>query len=253
MSTEFERALETCRSVWLRLGSLVPAGATAEVDGLLHVATGYPGVFWNCTIASAETTMDPNAVVDSAERFFGPRAVPYTIRFPTDDQELENACSNRGWVRTIPVTFMVAPTAVVATVVPDVVITPIIDGTALRAAVEIECEAFDTDAIRVLYTDALLTDGRMSAFLATVGGEPVGTAGLVTSESGIGMYDVAVVSSHRRRGIGRALASHAMSVANQMGFSEISLDTSVMARPMYEGLGFHFVGEYTRMKRKEDA
>jgi ribosomal protein S18 acetylase RimI-like enzyme len=250
--SEFERAEESCQSVWLRLGRVVPDGATAEADGLLHVSTGFPGVFWNCTIASSEANRDPNAVIDSAQRFFAPRHVPYTIRFRSSDRALEDACSSRGLVKTIPVTFMFASTSAVPTVVSDLVIRPITDSPTLHAAVEIECEAFKTDAIRVLYTEALFADGRMKAFLGTVDGEPVGTVQLVTSEQGIGIYDVAVASSHRRRGFGSTLVRHAMSVANQMGYAEVSLDSSQVARPMYERLGFHFVGEHTRMKWPDD-
>jgi len=246
--TELERAEENSRSVWLRLGRLVPAGAIAERDGLIHVATGVPNVFWNCTIVSSGTDMDPDAVIDSAERFFAAREASYTIRFRNSNKKLEDACSTRGLVKTIPVTYMLASTTAATTTIPNLKISPITDSTMLSAAVEVECEAFETDAMRVLYTDALFSDGRMSAFLGTVDGEPVGTAGLVTSECGIGMYDVAVASSHRRRGIGSVLVSYAMSVAKQMGYAEITLDTSQMARSMYERLGFHVVGEHTRMQ-----
>lgn len=249
MLAEFERAEENYRSAWWRLGQLFPNAATAESDGLFHIATGFPSPLWNCTLAPSGTRLDPNAVVDSAERFFQPRKVPYSIRFPASNHSLADACLARGLARTIPAPFMLASTSIVPTVAPDLVIGEITDAGMLRSAVEIECEAFETDAIRTLYTDVLLADGRTTAFLGTAGGVPVGTAQLLTSTSGIGLYDVAVAASHRRRGIATALVTHAMSVAGRMGFAEVTLDSSEMARSLYERLGFRFVGEYTRMQR----
>jgi GNAT superfamily N-acetyltransferase len=79
-------------------------------------------------------------------------------------------------------------------------------------------------------------------YLGRLDGHPVATASLLLSEGIAGIYDVTTVPSVRKRGVGTAMLLHILHMAQQQGYDCAWLQTSAMAYPFYEQLGFQVCG-----------
>jgi GNAT superfamily N-acetyltransferase len=79
-------------------------------------------------------------------------------------------------------------------------------------------------------------------FLATVDGEPVGTASAFIEDGVVGLATVGVREEHRRRGIGTVLTLTALEATRRLGCRLGVLFSSPMATSMYEAMGFHRYG-----------
>jgi ribosomal protein S18 acetylase RimI-like enzyme len=77
------------------------------------------------------------------------------------------------------------------------------------------------------------------AWVAYLHGEPVATAATVTTSGVIGVYNVAVMPSFRRRGFAEASMRHAaMQAQERTGLQRVVLQSTRMAIGMYEQMGF---------------
>lgn len=82
-------------------------------------------------------------------------------------------------------------------------------------------------------------------FVAVVDGNIVGQTCvfLTTGFYGIaGIYNVGVVPTYRNKGIGKALVQAACLFAKEKGYGYAMLNANHMGRPVYEQVGFRFVG-----------
>jgi GNAT superfamily N-acetyltransferase len=81
-------------------------------------------------------------------------------------------------------------------------------------------------------------------YLARLDGRPAGCASLFVHPPDVGgIYFVCTHPEHRRRGIGAAVTLAAMRGARELGCRLAVLGTSEMGRPVYERLGFRYVGD----------
>jgi len=86
---------------------------------------------------------------------------------------------------------------------------------------------------------------RVQRFVAFREGNIVGQCCLFfsTGPNGIaGMYNVGVIPSAQRQGIGRAIVIAACCFAAERGYQYVMLNANHMGRPVYEQVGFHFIG-----------
>jgi len=75
-------------------------------------------------------------------------------------------------------------------------------------------------------------------------GEPIGAARLREPDEGVGKVErVAVLASHRGRGVGSELMDVAESVATARGYDRIVLHAQTTATGFYERLGYEAVGD----------
>lgn len=82
----------------------------------------------------------------------------------------------------------------------------------------------------------------LSHFLASINGEPVGTASAYVEDGVVGLASVGVRDEHRRRGIGSALTWTALETARNLNCRLGVLFSSAMAMTMYEAMGFSRYG-----------
>ncbi|GIE00289.1 hypothetical protein Adu01nite_16390 [Paractinoplanes durhamensis] len=87
----------------------------------------------------------------------------------------------------------------------------------------------------------VLDHAAFSGYLAIESGRPVGTALGMRAGDVIGVFNVGVVPSHRRRGLGRALTERILADAFAGGADAAYLHTSAMGRPLYASMGFRHV------------
>jgi predicted acetyltransferase len=66
-----------------------------------------------------------------------------------------------------------------------------------------------------------------------------------------GVYNVAALPSHRRRGIGEAMTWRSVARGREAGCTVAVLEASEMGRPVYERMGFRVVAPYRTFRRPE--
>lgn len=86
-------------------------------------------------------------------------------------------------------------------------------------------------------------DGRRR-FLARLDGTPVGTVCTIERDDEVGVFAVAVLAEHRRRGLGAALTVEPLRAAAARGCRTAQLQASPLGEPVYRRLGFAQRGEF---------
>jgi len=77
-----------------------------------------------------------------------------------------------------------------------------------------------------------------------LGGEPVSTAATVTSGGVVGIYNVATLPGHQRRGYGEVVMRHAVAAAQrEHGFTRTILQSTSQGFRLYERLGYRTVAK----------
>jgi len=79
-------------------------------------------------------------------------------------------------------------------------------------------------------------------FLALISGKAVGTARVVMRRGNAKIGRMAVLKSHRRKGVGAKLLERALATAKKFGARKIYLHAQVAVIGFYEKLGFRCVG-----------
>jgi ribosomal protein S18 acetylase RimI-like enzyme len=77
-------------------------------------------------------------------------------------------------------------------------------------------------------------------------GQPVSTAATVVAGGAIGLYSVATLPEHRRRGCGEAVARHALEqVGEESGLTRYVLQSTPAGHALYERMGYRTVAGFT--------
>ena len=85
-------------------------------------------------------------------------------------------------------------------------------------------------------------DDRAVHFLATISGNAIGTARIVMRRGSAKIGRMAVLKSHRRKGVGKKLLKHALVCAKKLRAKKIYLHAQVAVIGFYERAGFRCVG-----------
>jgi GNAT superfamily N-acetyltransferase len=212
----------------------VPAGgATAEPRDLQLMAAGFEARGVN----SGDVT-GPDPDLDAAREFYGARGVTWGLRVPCELPWPHGRRLFRRRVMAMPrAAFVPAPAADGLTLRPA--------GPAdLPAVLHIDSTVFDLDPVdNTRWLEPLLAAEVADVALATLDGEPAGTAYTLRSEGAGGpalcLAGLAVLPHARRRGVGAALSSWLLERGFAAGaeLAHLNPDTDEAAR-LYERLGF---------------
>ena len=94
----------------------------------------------------------------------------------------------------------------------------------------------------------LQPDAPIRLYVGYVDGEPVATAELTASEEEVGLYGIATLAAHRRKGYGTAMTLTPLLEARQEGHTVAVLQASADGQGVYARLGFEPTGHYTEYK-----
>lgn len=83
---------------------------------------------------------------------------------------------------------------------------------------------------------------RFISYVGYVDGEPVTTAAIVVGGGVVGVYNVATLPGHQKRGYGEAVMRHAMAdVVRQRGLERVVLQSTPAGLSLYQRMGFRTV------------
>lgn len=116
-----------------------------------------------------------------------------------------------------------------------------VTGTAdLAVANRVMAAAFDLpcDRVQEAFAPGILAAGDVRVDLVLDGDEPVGALQSTTAEQMTGIWSMATLPAHRRRGIARAGLVHALTARFAEGCDTAFLVATVAGQPLYEDVGF---------------
>ena len=94
----------------------------------------------------------------------------------------------------------------------------------------------------------LRPDCPIRLYVGYLGHRPVATAELTVSDGAVGLYGIATLASHRRKGYGTALTLRPLLDARSEGHGLAVLQASADGQGVYARLGFRVTGKYTEYK-----
>jgi GNAT superfamily N-acetyltransferase len=96
-----------------------------------------------------------------------------------------------------------------------------------------------------LYDVDALWDGNFIGTLGCVDGEPVCTAATLVASGAVGLYSVATLPGHERRGYGEAITRYAVERARaSSGLTRLILQATDAGLPLYRRLGYRTVTHF---------
>jgi GNAT superfamily N-acetyltransferase len=236
-------------------------GAVERMNGGVAFACGHPFPFLNALIPAGET-MDPEALMEGAARFFAAQERPawsLFTRATVEDEGLERTAETRGLTIVNPD-------------YPEMVTTEPLDQPRLDPTVELR-EVADPEEVAAYWRlcgeayaslgfpseifDAFAKGGLLApptaGCLAWLDGTPVGGATVIVLE-GVGFVGwVAASPAARGRGVGAAVTAWVTNRAFEDGADFASLQASPMGRSVYERLGYRTLFSYRVWRYASDA
>lgn len=129
-------------------------------------------------------------------------------------------------------------------VLPEIEVRRVADESTRLAFCDVGCTCFHVPLnwFREIFLCGPLWDSDFVGYVGYVDGEPVATAATVTAAGAIGVYNVATLPAHRRRGHGEAVMRYALEKARQeTGCERSVLQATDHGLPLYLSMGYKTV------------
>jgi GNAT superfamily N-acetyltransferase len=224
-----------------------------ESGGVLSCASGAPAAFLNIAFVTRRLERPEEALTESMA-FFDGLGLPFVVRIREGvDPAAERAAERLGMPYSDTVPGMALPSIPSSPPLPAGLAVRIVrPGPDVARFQGVVAEGFGMpiELARELFTEKVLAGvPAMEAYLGLVDGLPVATSTLVRTDAVAGVYNVATLDTHRRRGIGEALTWYAIERGAEAGCTMAALQASEMGQPVYERMGFRVVAPYRTFHR----
>jgi len=194
---------------------------------------------------------DPAATAGEVAAYFTGRKLPFALSYRDTDSRLLEPLERLGWQRRRePTPGMARPMpASIPAPPPSLAIQRVRTPEELAAFREAAFLGFGYPlaAARLFLDDRLLALPGVSLYSGVVDGTVVATSLLVATGDVAGIYWVATLEAHRRRGYGEALTWAAVDGGRALGCGIASLQASKAGRPVYARMGFEHVLDYAHL------
>jgi len=218
----------------------IPAGWTQRTPGAIGAVTGVAVPTLNGVRAYGEDA-ERDAVFGLLERVAA-AGVPHCLQLaPGCSGELRELGKRRGMCRDVDVPLMALPRERELPRLDqgDLVI-EVLDPEQAVVHAELAAAGFQApvDAFLELMTAAVIGRPGVRTYVGKVAGEPVVTGVGVCLENHVGIFNVATLPAHRRRGYGAAITGRAVRDGLDRGARWAWLQSSPDGYSVYEKLGF---------------
>jgi GNAT superfamily N-acetyltransferase len=225
----------------------VDTGEVRERAGLLVVATGLPVAMLNMAFVMRPLA-DAATLLSDAVTYFDGRRLPFLVRLRESvDEESERAAEWLGLEYRDSVPGMVLyPIADAPPERPQLEVRRVNDMPSLMQYASVLAAGFGMppELGRAFASPGMLSLPDVSLYTGFVDGEAVATSALFMSNHVAGVYNVATLDAHRRRGLGEAITWRAVLDGAAAGCQMASLQASEMGKPVYERMGFRHIINY---------
>lgn len=244
------RAEENLKESFRAMARYAMDGAVLEVDRACMVATGVPQAFYNPVFLQYAPD-DTDNLIQRARAFFGARgSLPWSLMLTVweGDEPMVSAdrLADAGLVAAGSVPLVCRETQDAEPWLPAslrVRVETVADIPELLEYREVLTKAFGVPGYVAEMLFPHLPPPNIRLYLATMGGQAVGTAALLDAAGVAGIYNIGVHPGFRRRGIATALVNHALEEACWgMSLPRGVAQVNRTALPLFTGLGFEIIG-----------
>ena len=227
-------------------------GRVVRHDGLATFLTGLPAPPFNPTVVEGPCR-DAVAALAAAESLYGPVGLPFGIDLDPDRwPELRRASERAGLTMIESRPLMALAAAELVAVVPPGGVRIAPGGDVLDAVARVDTAAFGGDlGVNRAFVGGAEKDPGARVYAAFLDGIVVGSGETFVAEGVMGVFGVATAPEARRRGIGSALTSFAIS-DRLAEIDVVILDSSDLGHGVYERLGFRDVAISEIWVRREE-
>lgn len=233
------------------------AGSAFETRDVLCVACGFAIAEFNWAFLKLPGA-DPVRGAEAAERFFADRRAPFRFVVRAGlEAEAAPVLVARGHARLEKTTpgMAIEPLRAFPPPPPALRIVPVGSDETLADFQRTAFAGFGMPPAlgsRFL-TKRLLETTEAALRIGYVGHEPVATSLMIATGRVAGVYWVATLEAHRRRGYAEAMTAAALDAGRSRGCTIGSLQASNMGRPVYERMGFVTTAQYVFFERPAEA
>lgn len=234
-------------------------GARSTQGGLVHEEDGlcfyvprhrFPVGFTG--VMRTDRSVSAADVLRRAREFFGPRGHGYTVCVMQHrDADIAAHLSAEGIGQMGDSPGMAIEQRIAEEPLPSGVDVEIVEGAeAAREFADVAGAAYATYglppkiALRQFSNPACFDQPHVTAWLARIGGAPVGTVMVLLTHRVAGIYWVGTSPEVRGRGIAAALTRLATNAGFDMGAEAVVLQASVMGEPIYRKMGYREITRY---------
>jgi GNAT superfamily N-acetyltransferase len=241
-----ERVARGVVAAWRARVSHLPEHTLAEHDGVVTALSGLP----DPELSAALIEREPSDALDAlsrAETVFRAHGAALGVDLERGRHaSVDRAVEAMGLVRVVSRPAMVLDVSRLASPgsVDGLEVHRVVDERDLPAMAAIEAASFGTaPAVAArMFAPSALGAPEVSLYLATLGAEPVAMAYAHRFEGALGIFGVATMPPHRRRGIGTAVTAFAIRDAAHVELAW--LQSSELGVPVYAAMGFESVAEW---------
>lgn len=237
---------------WRQIIEAAPGGNVEDAEGLVLTASGVPIAFFNAAFITSPPT-DPTATFGAIRSFYGRSGVPFTVRSPAAwVAGISTAADASGLTRVADQPGMAMCPIPEAPPFPAGLVVRLADSLeSVDVHVRVACEGFGMpyDVLSSFFGQATLDRDRFRLLVGEVDGRPVCTSAWCVTGDTVGIYNVATIESHRKRGLGEAMTWAAVAAGRQAHGEAVAvsiLQASAMGRPIYERMGYRLVSPYAQ-------
>jgi hypothetical protein len=247
MGSELDLAAAANANFLASFGTLAeasPDGRVREFGRVFAFVTGFPIALFNgCVVAEQSLPDELRAAVGWVRE----HRVPYRVWIAENLVDAHGAVAAEFRLERDPIPY---PNMVLDLVpkppkpAEDVVVTPV-GAAGLEDFLEISVElGLSRELAERVFSPAFAADPDVQLFTGALEGRPAGTSLAIRSGDVSGVYNVGVVPAARRRGVGTALTWASVGAGRAWRCEPVVLQSSKMALPMYEAMGFRTVVSY---------
>jgi ribosomal protein S18 acetylase RimI-like enzyme len=219
-------------------------GEVREAEGAFAFITGFPIPLFNgCVVAERSQPGELRAALGWVRE----RHVPYRLWIAEGTADELGAVAAEFRLERDSVSYpnmVLDPVPEPPRPAEDVVAGPV--GTAgLEDFLDVSVElGLSRELAERVFSSGFVADPDVQLFTGWLEGRPAGTSLAIRSGGVSGVYNVGVVPAARRRGVGTALTWASVGAGRAWQCEPVVLQSSTMALPMYEAMGFRTVVSY---------
>ena len=250
---QFQNVEQNLRESFRALATDRPAGDIREISGVSIASAGtsfqmFNAAFLSCPVGSPE---DLERRIATARVHFRARGLTWSFWVCEDmlplkaRKRMERLFEGAGLRLTVQLPGMLAERLLPPRrALPEIEIRRVADEPTRHAFCDIGCTCFHVPLnwFREIFLRRQLWDGDFVGYVGYSNGEPVATAATVIAAGAVGVYNVATLPAHRRRGHGEAVVRHALEQARQQsGCERTILQATQHGLALYLSMGYKTV------------
>ncbi|MHA1216788.1 MAG: GNAT family N-acetyltransferase [Candidatus Thorarchaeota archaeon] len=190
-----------------------------------------------------------DTAIEHAIHFYRDRGLPtfFQLTVASQPPHLDETLETRGFERELEVHVQVASTSTVASCTNEIVVEIQKTADDVWRRCFATAEGFDEETVRIRQGIMQRASGLSAYALARVDGEPAGVGFAVVTDEWLGLFGIATVKRHRRKGVGTAITTALAAWGENMGAERAYLQVEVLNAPalkLYGQLGFRTAYTY---------